>query len=96
VKAARLVSSAFTPRAIADLEPWVRDVTGRLLESVDATAGFDLIGALAFPLPIAVICHLLGIPPEDRARFRAWGHDVAATLEPQTRRVAGATRACPS
>lgn len=84
----RLVSSAFTPRAIADLEPWIRDVTGRLLESVDATAGFDLIGALAFPLPIAVICHLLGIPAEDRARFRSWGHDVAATLEPQTRRAA--------
>jgi cytochrome P450 len=84
----RLVSSAFTPRAIADLEPQIRDVTGRLLESVDATAGFDLIGALAFPLPIAVICHLLGIPAEDRARFRAWGHDVAATLEPQTRRAA--------
>jgi cytochrome P450 len=84
----RLVSSAFTPRAIADLEPWIRDVTGRLLESADAAAGFDLIEALAFPLPIAVICRLLGVPAGDRARFRAWGHDVAATLEPQTRRAA--------
>jgi cytochrome P450 len=44
----RLVSSAFTPRAIAGLEPWIRDVTGRLLAQVDATAGFDLIDALAF------------------------------------------------
>jgi cytochrome P450 len=84
----RLVSSAFTPRAIAGLEPWIRDVIGRLLAQVDARAGFDLIDALAFPLPIAVICHLLGVPAEDRAKFRAWGHDVAATLEPQSARAA--------
>jgi cytochrome P450 len=80
----RLVSSAFTPRAIAGLEPWIRDLTGRLLEQADAAAGFDLIDALAFPLPIAVICHLLGVPAEDQASFRVWGHDFATTLEPQT------------
>jgi cytochrome P450 len=80
----RLVSSAFTRKAIADLEPWIRDVTGRLLDQVDAPAGFDLIDALAFPLPIAVICHLLGVPAEDQASFRVWGHDVAATLDPQS------------
>jgi cytochrome P450 len=80
----RLVSGAFTPRAIAALEPWIRDATSRLLDTVDARAGFDLIDALAFPLPIAVICHLLGVPPEDQASFRAWGHDVATTLEPQS------------
>jgi cytochrome P450 len=79
----RLVSSAFTPRSVAGLEPWIRDLTGRLLEQADASAGFDLIDVLAFPLPIAVICHLLGVPAEDQASFRVWGHDVAATLEPQ-------------
>jgi cytochrome P450 len=86
----RLVSGAFTPKAIARLEPWIREVTGRLLDeaNADATAGFDLIDALAFPLPIAVICHLLGVPPEDQAKFRVWGHDVAASLEPQTSRAA--------
>jgi cytochrome P450 len=79
----RLVSGAFTPRAIAGLEPWIREVTVRLLTAADGAAGFDLIDALAFPLPIAVICHLLGVPAEDQAQFRAWGHDVAATLDPQ-------------
>ena len=82
----RLVAGAFTPRAIAGLEPWIRELTVRLLTAADGAGGFDLIDALAFPLPIAVICHLLGVPAEDQAQFRAWGHDVAATLEPQRRR----------
>jgi cytochrome P450 len=90
----RLVSSAFTPRAIAGLAPWIREVTVRLLTAADGAAGFDLIDALAFPLPIAVICHLLGVPAEDQAQFRAWGHDVAATLDLQTAAAARAqTRA---
>jgi cytochrome P450 len=90
----RLVAGAFTPRAIAGLEPWIREVTVRLLTAADGAAGFDLIDALAFPLPIAVICHLLGVPAEDQAQFRAWGHDVAATLDPQTAAAAQAqTRA---
>ncbi len=79
----RLVSSAFTPKAIADLETWIREVADRLLKAVDAAAGFDLIDALAFPLPIAVICYLLGVPAEDQASFRTWGHDLVGTLEPQ-------------
>ena len=78
------MSGAFTPRAVAELEPWIREVTVRLLSAADGAAGFDLIDALAFPVPIAVICHLLGVPAEDQAQFRAWGHDVAATLDPQT------------
>jgi hypothetical protein len=90
----RLVAGAFTPRAIAALEPWIRDVTVRLLAAADGAAGFDLIDALAFPLPITVICHLLGVPAADQAQFRAWGHDVAATLDPQTAAAARAqTRA---
>src|SRR5580692_252642 len=85
----RLVSGAFTPKAIAALEPWIREVAAGLLDragagQAGAGPGFDLIDALAFPLPIAVICHLLGVPAQDQASFRAWGHDVAATLEPHT------------
>jgi hypothetical protein len=86
----RLVSGAFTPRAVADLEPWIREVTIRLLAAQDDAVGFDLIDALAFPLPIAVICHLLGVPAEDQVQFRVWGHDVAASLDPQTAAAARA------
>ena len=80
----RLVSGTFSPRAIAALETRIREVTEQLLSSVDGAAGFDLIDTLAFPLPIAVICHLLGVPAEDQASFRTWGHDVATTLDPQS------------
>jgi cytochrome P450 len=83
----RLVSGAFTPKALAGLEPWIRELTDRLLTGADAT-GFDLIDTLAFPLPIAVICHLLGVPAQDQADFRDWGHALIATLEPQTSHAA--------
>jgi cytochrome P450 len=76
----RLVSSAFSPRAIAALEPWIRDQTRELLDRTDPT-GFDLIDAVAMPLPIAVICRLLGVPQADEADFRVWGHDVVAMLD---------------
>ena len=79
----RLVASAFTRRAVEILEPFVRETTRRLLDAVDVRAGFDLVDALAFPLPIVVICHLLGVPAEDQGKFRAWGHDLAKSLEPQ-------------
>ena len=80
----RLVTGAFTPRAIAGLEPWIREVTVRLLEAADAAAGFDLIDALAFPLPIAVICHMLGVPFGDHEKFEDWAArimSVSSTTE---------------
>jgi len=90
----RLVVKAFSPAAIAALEPMIRQTIDRLLARVDPSDGFDLVDSLAFPLPIAVICHLLGVPVEDEGRFRTWGHDIASALEPQTGRDAeGRTRA---
>jgi cytochrome P450 len=81
----RLVAPAFTRKAVDALEPFVRETAATLLGAADADvdSGFDLVDRFALPLPIAVICHLLGVPGRDQARFRAWGHDVAATLEPR-------------
>ena len=78
----RLVGGTFSPRAVAALEPWIRTRTDELVSRIDGRAGFDLIGDLAFPLPMAVICHMLGVPPGDEDRFREWGHHVAAGLDP--------------
>ncbi|MGH3911136.1 MAG: cytochrome P450 [Pseudonocardiaceae bacterium] len=66
----QLVSASFTPRTVAALEPRIRAVTGELLDA--AGERFDLVDALAFPLPVIVIAELLGLPAEDRALFRTW------------------------
>lgn len=66
-----LVTRAFTARRIELLRPFAQQVTNELLDAMAAgTRPVDLNEALAFPLPILVICKLLGIPPEDRAKFR--------------------------
>ncbi len=66
----RLVSATFTPRTVADLEPRIRSLTGELLDR--AGDRYDLVDALAFPLPVIVIAELLGLPADDRALFRSW------------------------
>jgi cytochrome P450 len=67
-----LVSQAFTPRMIAALEPRIRAIIADLLDAVAGASRVDLIGALAYPLPILVISELLGIPAGDRALFEKW------------------------
>ena len=59
-----LVSQAFTPKVVAGLEPRIAELTNHLLDR--AGERFDLIDALAYPLPVIVIAELLGIPPRTR------------------------------
>jgi cytochrome P450 len=68
----RLVSRAFTPRRIARLREPVRATAGALLDAMAPLGRTDLIAAYAAPLPIAVICELLGVPEGDRPDFRSW------------------------
>ena len=77
-----LVSKAFTPRAVNALEPHVRSLMHELLDGVEDLSGFDLMEAVAKPLPVIVIAEMLGVPPEDRARFRGWSDRRARILEP--------------
>jgi cytochrome P450 len=65
-----LVSQAFTPRVVAGLEPRIAELTGQLLDG--AGERFDLVDALAYPLPVIVIADLLGVPTSDRGLFRRW------------------------
>lgn len=70
-----VVSSAFTPKRVAALEPRIRAITRSLLDDlVEAGAAeeFDLVDALAFPLPVTVIAEMLGLPAADHATFRGW------------------------
>lgn len=78
----RLVSAAFTPRRVEALRPRVQTITDDLLDAIaerspDSTV--DLVSAFAFPLPFTVICELLGVPHEDRARL---GQEFTKLLVP--------------
>ena len=67
----RLVSKAFTPRRVADFEPRVIEIADRLLDAFGAEP-VDLVRAFAFPLPVIVICEMLGVPVEDQPIFHEW------------------------
>ena len=77
-----LVNKAFTRRAVTGLEPHIRAHVTALLDAVDGPAGFDLMEAVAMPLPVIVIAEMLGVPPEDRSRFKTWSARRARLLEP--------------
>jgi cytochrome P450 len=67
----RLVVPTFAHRKIERTRPWVAELSARLAEDVArAGDGADLRQLVALPLPIQVICQLLGVPYEDRAQFR--------------------------
>ena len=81
----RLVSKGFTARRVAGLRPRVAEITAALLDAmtVRADAGeaeTDLIEAFAFPLPVIVICELLGVPAGDRDSFKEWSHAMLASV----------------
>ncbi|MFF8905718.1 cytochrome P450 [Streptomyces olivaceoviridis] len=67
-----LVSQAFTPRVVQGLGPRIEAVCARLLDAVADRDRFDLVDALAYPLPIIVIAELLGIPGEEHRLFQEW------------------------
>ena len=77
-----LVSKAFTPRAVRELGPRIQDLVDELLESVAGKSRIDLISDFAFPLPVIVIAEMLGVPAQDRARFREWSDDIALSVNP--------------
>ena len=74
-----IVNRAFTPRRAAALRPHIEDVTASLLAQAPDEGDWDLMRGLAQPLPVIVIAELLGVPAEDRDRFRTWSQALAAT-----------------
>lgn len=73
-----LVSQAFTPRMVAQLEPRITDITNQLLDHVAAEGEMDVVRDLAYPLPVTVISELLGIPAELREDFKRWSDALVA------------------
>jgi cytochrome P450 len=82
-----LVTQAFSPRSVAKLADRITFIVNQQLDRVAPTGRMDVIEDLSYPLPVIVIAELLGIPQEDRARFKAWsdaivGANVEVTGDP--------------
>jgi cytochrome P450 len=78
----RLVSKAFTRRAIEALRPRITELVDGMLDAMAAQRRVDLVDALAFPLPFRVIAEMLGTPPADHERIRQLTGTVVRSLEP--------------
>ena len=73
-----LVTQAFTPRMVAQLEPRISAITNELLDNVADKGQMDVVADLAYPLPVTVIAELLGIPAELREDFKRWSDAIVA------------------
>ncbi|MEV6431480.1 cytochrome P450 [Nocardia sp. NPDC051463] len=83
----RLVVKAFAGRAVRDLGPRITAIADELLDTMSTRETVDILDAYAFPLPIAVICELLGVPDDDKDAFRSWTAVVvndSASIEERT------------
>ncbi len=67
-----LVNKAFTPKRVQEMAPRIRAIAEELLDNIMAKGECDLVEDYSGPLPVIVIAELLGIPPEDRMKFKKW------------------------
>ena len=76
-----LVSKAFTPRVVEGLRPRIQKMVDDLITRAEAVGTMDLIEEFAYPIPVNVICEMLGVPIEDHDRFKGWSLDIARGLD---------------
>ncbi|MBC3193611.1 cytochrome P450 [Pseudonocardia sp. C8] len=86
----KLVSRAFTVKRVQALRPRVEEITARLLDDIAAAGRVDLVEAFSYPLPITVICELVGVPEAQRPQWHEWGR-VLTSRDPE--RMSGVLRA---
>ncbi|MFF4543988.1 cytochrome P450 [Streptomyces sp. NPDC001435] len=79
-----LITRAFTMRRVEELRPRIQEITDRLLDEMLPHGRADLVDALAYPLPITVICELLGVPEMDRTQFRKLSTEAVAPTSAQS------------
>jgi hypothetical protein len=75
------VMAKFTPSVIESLRAEVRRLANKLLDSAGSRSRLDLVDEVAYPLPVSVICTLLGVPEQDAARFHAWADSLARSID---------------
>ncbi|MDT2273875.1 cytochrome P450 [Paenibacillus larvae] len=75
-----LVQKAFTPRMIEKLNGRVQEISDSLIDKVESREDMELIQDYAYPLPIIVICEMLGLPSEERDQFRKWSNALVSSM----------------
>jgi cytochrome P450 len=78
----KLVSKAFSGKAVRDMRPRIEAITGELLDSIDPSGEVDLMKSFAEPLPTIVIAEMLGVDPEDREDFKRWSDTGVMSFNP--------------
>ncbi len=76
-----LVSKAFTPRVVDGLRPRIQQIVDELITRAQAVGSMDVIEEFAYPIPVNVICEMLGVPVADHERFKGWSLDIARGLD---------------
>lgn len=73
-----LAQHAFTPKAVASLEPSIRSMANHLIDEAIRKGSFDFVSDIATPLPVNVIAEMLGVSMVDRLRFKHWSNTIVA------------------
>src|SRR5579863_8961260 len=97
----KLVSRAFTPKRVRDLEPRIREITHWLLDQAARKGELEIMGDLATPLPVMVIAEMLGVPPLEYEQFKHWSDRIVESdntppgmpLPPEIKQAASDLRA---
>jgi cytochrome P450 len=78
-----LVQQAFTPRIVEQIRPRAQQLVDELIDAAIAHGGtIDLVDELAYPLPVTIICELLGVPVADHDRFADWSRTLSRAIDP--------------
>ncbi|MHB8670379.1 MAG: cytochrome P450 [Acidimicrobiales bacterium] len=77
-----LVSKAFTPRVVEKLRPRIVELVDGLLDAALERGSLEVIEEFAYPIPVVVICELLGVPASDHEKFKGWSRSLARALDP--------------
>ncbi len=75
-----LANKAFTPRVVDNMRSHIQDIVDQSLDAVEGAGRMDVINDLAYPLPVRVICEMLGVAPEDQDQFKEWTDHLAIFL----------------
>nr|WP_243407884.1 cytochrome P450 [Frankia canadensis] len=77
-----LVTKGFTPRVVSGMRPRIEALCAELIDNALRAGDFDLIEVLAYPLPLTIVCEILGVPRADHPQVQVWSQAMARAFDP--------------